>query len=706
MPRKGENGMKRTTYCGSLRRLHIGQQATVMGWVQTRRDMGGVIFVDVRDREGMVQTVFDLSSVKPEAFTQAERLRNETVVAITGEVRLRDETTYNASLPTGEVELAATDMEVLSVSDPLPFTLDDSQLVREELRLKYRYLDLRRPKMLQRLRYRAMLVRKAQALLDDAGFLQVETPILCRSTPEGARDYLVPSRVHEGTFYALPQSPQIYKQLLMVGGIDRYYQVARCFRDEDLRADRQPEFTQVDMEMSFVEQEDVLCFLRDYFARLYEGVTGRPLQLPFKRLTWQEAMDTYGNDKPDLRFGLPIVDVTDIAAKTTFSIFQKAIAQGGVVRALCVKGADRVFTRATIEAMTDAAVKNGAKGMAWILYKENGEINSILPKYFPSDALTKLEARLGVEKGDFVLFCADELDTVRRVMSVLRVLAGETMGLIDHDAFQFALVTDFPMFEYKKDEKRFAAMHHPFTMPNLDDLDKMMDDRTKLQVRSQAYDVVLNGVELGSGSVRIHRRDVQARVFEALGFSDEEAQRRFGFLLGAFRYGTPPHAGFAFGVDRLCMLLTGAASLRDVIAFPKTKDASCLMTGAPDTVDQEQLDALRLSLSSAERETAQVKQKQQDRMRVEQTAVLSMLSLSSEEREGLGDEFARMLDFAGELGSVTAETPEGCDARINVSLRADEPRAGLALDRALSNAPSTQGRYVTVPRVVGEEAEL
>ncbi len=691
--------MYRTDYCGSLRREHIGRRAAVCGWVLTRRDMGGVIFVDVRDREGTLQTVFNMAIVDADSFAAAERLKNQSVVRVTGEIRLRDESTYNAAIPTGEVELAAEHMEVLSAAEALPFSLTDDEPVREELRLQYRYLDLRRPKMYEALLFRSALQREAERILEEQGFLQVETPILCKSTPEGARDYLVPSRVHPGTFYALPQSPQIYKQLLMVAGIDKYYQIARCFRDEDLRADRQPEFTQVDMERSFVTQEDMLSFLTDLFTRLFESMMKRPLDVPFKRLTWQEAMDSYGNDKPDLRFGLPIVDVSDVAQQTTFGVFTGALKHGGVVRCVNVKGGGAVFTRTTIEQLTVYAQKLGAKGMAWILYKPDGEINSILPKYFGPECWRALEEKTGAEKGDFLLFCADQLDVVRRVLSALRVRCGELMGLIDKNVFQFALVTDFPMFEYKKDENRYAAMHHPFTMPFEEDLDLMQDDATKPLVRSQAYDVVLNGVELGSGSVRIHRPDVQSRVFSALGFSREQARERFGFMLGAFRYGTPPHAGFAFGLDRLCMLLTGAASLREVIAFPKIKDASCPMTGAPDFVDPKQLEELKLGVNVAE----DMKREHEERVTretVQNTALLSMLSLSTSDEQAMDKDFMGIVDFAGELAALDRQAPQAPRPRNErgENTRPDEMGESFPLARVLMNAKTVSGPYVTVPK--------
>ena len=691
--------MYRTDYCGGLRREHIGRRVSVCGWVLTRRDMGGIIFVDVRDREGTLQTVFNLSLADADSFAAAERLRNQSVVRVTGEVRLRDESTYNPTLPTGEIELAAETLEVLSAAEALPFSLTDDEPVREELRLTYRYLDLRRPKMYENLRFRARVQRVAQQLLDEQGFLQVETPILCKSTPEGARDYLVPSRVHPGTFYALPQSPQIFKQLLMVGGVDKYYQVARCFRDEDLRADRQPEFTQVDMERSFVDQEDMLSFLTDLFTRIFESVMERPLTLPFKRLTWQEAMDGYGNDKPDLRFGLPIRDVSEIAAQASFGVFTDALKHGGVVRAINVKGGGLAFTRTTVEQLTEHAVKLGAKGMAWVLYKADGEVNSILPKYFSAECWQALEAALEAEKGDFLLFCADQLEVARRVLSGLRVRAAELMGLIDKNEFQFALVTDFPMFEYKKDENRFAAMHHPFTMPYEEDLDLMLEDATKPLVRSQAYDVVLNGVELGSGSVRIHRPDVQSRVFTALGFGKEEARDRFGFMLGAFRFGTPPHAGFAFGLDRLCMLLLGAPSLREVIAFPKIKDASCPMTGAPDFVDQKQLEELKLGVNVAE-ELKREHEAQATRETVRNTALLSMLSLSASDEAALDKDFLGIVDFAGELAALDRQAPPALRVKNQrgVNVRPDEAGDSFPLQKVLLNAKTVSGPYITVPK--------
>ncbi len=691
--------MYRTEYCGCFRKDHIGQKATVCGWVYTRRDMGGIIFVDVHDREGTLQTVIDKSSIDSESFALAERLHNQTVVQITGNIRHRDEETYNPLIPTGEVELMAESLSILSEADTLPFPIEDSETVREELRLTYRYLDLRRTHMLRNLQLRAKIQRETETILTNDGFLNVDTPILCKSTPEGARDYLVPSRIHPGTFYALPQSPQIYKQLLMVSGIDKYYQVARCFRDEDLRADRQPEFTQVDLECSFVHQEDMLKYLETMFTQIYERVMERKLERPFKRITWQETMDSYGNDKPDLRFDLPIVDVSEIAAQSSFSVFKSALQAGGVVRAINVKGGGNVFTRTTIEQLTKFAINHGAKGMAWVLCKDECEINSILPKYFSEDAWKALETATDLQAGDFLLFCADELDVARKTLSALRVRCAELMNLIDKHAFQFALVTDFPMFEYKKDEKRFAAMHHPFTMPFLEDIDLMADDATKAQVRSQAYDVVLNGIELGSGSVRIHRHDIQSKVFDALGFSKEEAKERFGFMMGAFRYGTPPHAGFAFGLDRFCMLMTGASSVREVIAFPKTKDASCLMTNAPDFVDAKQLEELKLGVNSAD-ELREEHLQQMTRETVQNTALLSMLSLSDSDEQALDKDFLGIVEFAGELETLEKKAPPVPydPTQKSVNVRPDKVGDSFTVAQVLMNAKTTVGKCITVPK--------
>ena len=700
--------MKRDGYCGQFREEDVGKRITAMGWVQSRRDMGGVIFLDLRDREGTLQVVFNRLNLSGEAFHTAETLKNESVIAVSGPLAIRDEETYNPRLQTGTIELRADTLEVLSEAQPLPFPVDDFSTVREELRLKYRYLDLRRPAMFRALRFRHLLASAARRYLDGEGFLEVETPTLTKSTPEGARDYLVPSRVHPGSFYALPQSPQIFKQLLMVGGVDKYYQVARCYRDEDLRADRQPEFTQVDMELSFVEQEDILLHLEKLFKYLFREMTGNELAGPFPRLTWKEAMDRYGSDKPDLRFGLPIVDITDIAAGCRFSVFRSAADTGGAVRAINVKGkAD--FTRTEIEELTAKAVSLGAKGMAWIAVRPDGELYSILTKYFEKEEMDALLSRVEAEPGDFILFSADALPAVRRILGGLRLELGERLGLRRRDDFRFLIVTDFPQFEYSEQEGRFLAMHHPFTMPYPEDVPYLLTDPAR--VRAQAYDVVLNGVELGSGSIRIHRPDVQQKMFEALGFSPEQIEERFGFMVNAFRYGTPPHGGFAFGLDRLAMLLLGADSLRDVIAFPKGKDGSCLMTDAPAPVDGAQLAVLGISLEESEdgagrggagpRAGTPWKAAVID---VDKVAALSRLTLSPEEKAAMKQELSAIVAFADQLQAIdtTGVEPTAHVLPVQNVFREDDVRPSLERERLLANAPQQAGGCVLVPRVVGD----
>ena len=691
--------MKRTHYCGALGEGHIGQFITAAGWVLNKRDMGGVLFIDLKDREGVLQVVFDARSVSPEHFQIAEGLRMQSVIAIAGPIRLRDAETVNLKIATGTVELKAETLELLSAASPLPFSLEEDTKVREELRLQYRFLDIRRPAMLSALKFRHLTQKAAEDYLHADGFLQVETPILTKSTPEGARDYLVPSRVHPGTFYALPQSPQIFKQLLMVGGIDKYYQVARCFRDEDLRADRQPEFTQVDMEMSFVDQEDVLTHLVKLFTHIFKTVMGRELPHPFLRMTWQEAMDRYGCDKPDLRFQMPIEDLTDLAKTCSFSVFLKVTEQGGLVRAINCRGCGERFARSTIEELTDKAVALGAKGMAWILIRENGEINSILQKYFTQAEFSALLKRMDAAPGDFILFCADRFETVCRVLGGLRLMVGDILGLRRKDDFRFALITDFPEFEYSPEEGRFVASHHPFTMPHAEDIPYLVSDPGR--VRAQSYDVVLNGVELGSGSIRIHQRDIQERVFEALGFSREESQRRFGFLLKAFQYGTPPHGGFAFGLDRLVMLLLGADSLRDVIAFPKTKDASCLMTEAPDYVDQAQLDILKLGAAQGG-ESTHKRKAAVPQIQVEQVAALAKLHLTPAEQARMGGELQAIIAFADQLSEVdTRDVPITAHVvKMSNVFREDVPCMEFDRDTLLQSAPTWDSGFITVPRTV------
>ena len=695
--------MKRTEYCGLLRPEHIGTQQICSGWVLTKRDMGGIIFIDLRDREGVLQVVVDEGKVSADEFSLIERLRLQSVVSIKGTVRERDEETINLKIATGRIELAADKIELISQADSLPYSIDDGSKVREELRLKYRFLDIRRPELYNNLKFRYKVQKAASDYLDNNGFLYVETPMLTKSTPEGARDYLVPSRVNPGTFYALPQSPQIFKQLLMVGGVDKYYQVARCFRDEDLRADRQPEFTQVDMEMSFVEQEDILNHLEKMFKYIYKETTGKEIHYDFPRLTWQEAMDVYGSDKPDIRFELPIVDVTDIAKKCSFSVFKKVAQSGGYVRAICVTGqAD--FTRSTIENLTEKAMGYGAKGMAWIAYKQNGEIYSILTKYFTEDEMKELLDAVKAKPGDFILFCADKLDVVRRTLGGLRLDLGDMLGLRRKNDYKFLFVIDFPQFEYSEAENRYVATHHPFTMPYPEDLQYLTTAPER--VRAQAYDVVLNGIELGSGSIRIHDRRVQEKMFEALGFDKKTIDERFGFMVNAFRYGTPPHGGFAFGLDRFVMLMVGADSLRDIIAFPKIKDASCPLTGAPDFVDKAQLDVLGLTEAvQAEENSALSEQKKEKEITidVENIANLACLYLTDEDKISYAEDMNSIIAFADTITRVDTSNIKAKEHLIPISnvFHDDEVIIhNVERDELLAASPTKTDGYITVPRVV------
>ena len=692
--------MKRTSYCGALRETNVNQIHTVMGWVQNKRDMGGVIFIDLRDREGILQVVFDGRNLTPEAFAAAEALKLESVIAVEGPLRIRGEETYNPKLVTGTIELAAKKLEVLSEAAALPFSMSEAGNVREELRLQYRFLDLRRPKLLNNLKFRHKLTKLIHDYLDGQGFLQVETPMLTKSTPEGARDYLVPSRVHQGMFYALPQSPQIFKQLLMVGGVDKYYQIARCFRDEDLRADRQPEFTQVDMELSFVDQEDILTHLEKMFKHLFREALGVEFQEPFPRLTWQQAMDRYGSDKPDLRFGLPIVDLTQQLKGCGFSVFRKAIDEGGMVRAVNVKGHGN-FTRSAIEELTEKALKLGAKGMAWIALKDDGEPYSILTKYFSQEEFQSLLDAVDGKPGDFILFCADQFSTVCRTLGGLRLELADMLGLRKPGDYRFLIVTDFPEFEYSQEEGRYLATHHPFTMPYPEDIPYLISDPAR--VRAQAYDVVLNGVELGSGSMRIHQKDVQRKMFEALGFSEEQIQERFGFMVNAFQYGTPPHGGFAFGLDRLAMQMLEAESLRDVIAFPKNKDAVCPMTQAPNVVDPQQLEVLGLAaLLSKEGTGKAVQKRQRPKIDVENVANLSKLLLSPEEKEAAAKDMEEIVEFANQLQAIDTENIPAAahTAKLTNVFREDIPRQSCPRELLLENAPEQHDGCVFVPQVV------
>ena len=586
----------RTYYCGELRSEHIGETVTLYGWVDRRRDHGGVIFLDLRDRSGIVQIVSDPQRT-PDSYHGAEALRNEYVVKITGRVTSRPEDSLNPKLPTGEVEIYADEIELLNaVRKQLPFQVStaDNESVREDLRLKYRYLDLRRDRMSRNLQLRHQVVKAMRRHLEDVGgFIEIETPILTRSTPEGARDYLVPSRVNLGEWYALPQSPQLFKQLLMVSGLDRYYQIARCFRDEDLRADRQPEFTQLDMEMSFMSLEEILELNEGLVCNIFQSVKGVELPCPFPRLTYAEAMDRYGSDKPDTRFGLELVDVSDLMKASGFKVFSGAVAAGGIVKILPIPGGNDAISNVRIKPGGDLfkeASEAGAKGLAYIRVRENGEIDTIgaIKDNLTEAQKQELLDRTGAQPGHLLLFAAADVTTVNKTLDRLRLAIGNELGLIDKDKMNLLWVTDFPMFEWNADEKRLEALHHPFTAPHPDDIGDLKT------ARAQAYDLVLNGTEVGGGSLRIYQRDVQERVFEAIGLSTEEADNKFGFLLDAFEYGTPPHGGIAYGVDRLVMLLAGEESIRDVIAFPKTQQARCLLANAPSGVDEKQMKELQV----------------------------------------------------------------------------------------------------------------
>lgn len=589
-------GLHRSHRCTEVNNTMIGEEVTLMGWVQKRRNLGSLIFVDLRDRSGMMQVVFDEPVIGSEGFAKAGTLRSEYVVAIVGKVQKRS-AAVNENLKTGDIEVFATQLRVLSEAQTPPFPIEAGIQTKEELRLKYRYLDLRRPDLQKNLMMRSRVMGVIRSFLQDEGFLEIETPILQKSTPEGARDYLVPSRVHPGSFYALPQSPQLFKQLLMCSGYDRYFQIAKCFRDEDLRADRQPEFTQVDMEMSFVDMEDVLDVNERLIARVFKETLDVEVPLPLKRMTWQEAMDRFGSDKPDVRFGMELVDVSEVVAGCGFGVFTGALENGGSVRGINVKD-QAAMSRKKIDKLVDHAKGCGAKGLAYLSINEDGTYKSSFAKFMTEEELAALVSAMDGQPGDLLLFAADRNKIVWEVLGSLRLQLGKEFNLYDPNEFAFLWVVDFPQFEWSDDQNRFVAMHHPFTMPYEEDLDKLTSDPGA--VRAKAYDIVLNGCELGGGSIRIYQSDVQEKMFNALGFTNEEAHERFGFLLDAFSYGVPPHAGLAFGLDRMIMLMMHADSIRDVIAFPKVKDASCLMTEAPTPVDQAQLDELGLALENIE----------------------------------------------------------------------------------------------------------
>lgn len=590
------NGLHRSHRCTEVSNRNIGETVTVMGWVQKRRNLGALIFIDLRDRSGILQIVFDEDTVGTEGFLKAGTLRSEFVIAVTGKVQKRS-AAVNESLKTGDIEIIAEQIRILSEAETPPFPIEENSQTKDELRLKYRYLDLRRPDIQRNLMLRSKVIYLMREFMMKEGFLEIETPILCKSTPEGARDYLVPSRVHPGSFYALPQSPQLFKQLLMCSGYDRYFQIAKCFRDEDLRADRQPEFTQADMELSFVDIDDVIDVNERLLQYVFKEAIGVDVQIPLPRMPWQEAMDRFGSDKPDTRFGMELQDVSEVVKDCGFGVFTGALEQGGSVRGINVKG-QAAMPRKKIDKLVEFAKGYGAKGLAYLCINEDGTYKSSFAKFMTEEELKALTDAMEGEAGDLLLFAADKNKIVWNVLGALRLELAKELELFDENRYNFLWVTEFPLLEWSEEEERFMAMHHPFTMPMEEDWANV--DLNPGAVRAKAYDIVLNGTELGGGSVRIHQDDIQEKMFEVLGFTKESAHEQFGFLLDAFKYGVPPHAGLAYGVDRMVMHMVHADSIRDVIAFPKVKDASCLMTEAPGIVDEKQLEELQLEIVKTE----------------------------------------------------------------------------------------------------------
>ncbi|MDN4072768.1 aspartate--tRNA ligase [Fictibacillus terranigra] len=583
---------ERTHKCGTLTEQHVGQEVKLTGWVQKRRDLGGLIFIDLRDRSGQVQVVFN-PEVSSEALNIADKVRSEFVLAVKGTVIARDEGTINENVPTGRIEIQGKELEIINSAKTPPFSIADDSDINEDVRLKYRYLDLRRPVMQETIKLRYRVTKMIRDFLDQQEFMEIETPMLTKSTPEGARDYLVPSRVHPGQFYALPQSPQLFKQLLMVSGFERYFQVVRCFRDEDLRADRQPEFTQIDIETSFLGQEDLMSMMEDLMVQMAGEIRGFSVQTPMPRLTYAEAMERYGSDKPDTRFGMELINVSEIVKNSGFKVFASTVLDGGEVKAINVKGQAGNYSRKDIDLLTDYVKRYGAKGLAWLKFEGN-ELKGPIAKFFTDEEKHRLLAALEGGEGDLFLFVADSKKVVADALGALRLKLGKDLDLIDESVLNFLWVVDFPLVEFDEDANRYVALHHPFTMPKEEDLDLL--ESNPGAVRAKAYDLVLNGYELGGGSQRIYQRDLQEKMFKTLGFSEEAAKEEFGFLMDAFEYGTPPHGGIALGLDRLVMILAGRNNLRDTIAFPKTASASCLLTNAPSHVSDRQLDELHLAV--------------------------------------------------------------------------------------------------------------
>lgn len=694
--------LKRTSYCGRLTQSDIGKTHTLMGWVANRRDLGGVIFLDLRDREGIMQVVVDRENISESDFNVAEHIRDEYVICVQGIVEKRSLDTINEKISTGTIDLRANSLKILSISKTPPFPIDDNISVRDDLRLKYRYLDLRRPRLLNNLKVKQRVLKSVRDYLENKDFLEVETPMLIRSTPEGARDFLVPSRLSQGKFYALPQSPQIYKQVLMVAGVDRYFQLARCFRDEDLRSDRQPEFTQVDMELSFVSQEDVISMLEGLFSKIMRDVMSIEIPKPFPRLSYFEAMEKYGSDKPDIRFGLEMVDITDIAKTSSFKVFADVVSDGGVVKAINVPKGNS-FTRKQIEDLTDKAVSYGGSGMAWIAIDDEGNIQSVLTKYFKEEELKEIFERVEVKNGDMIIFCAEKTEKVYHILGSLRLDIADILGLRDNNDYAFLVVDNFPLLEYDEESKRYLAMHHPFTMPLEEDMELL--ETSPGRVRAKSYDIVLNGVELGSGSIRIHNPNLQAKVFEFLNIDNETASERFGFMLDAFEYGTPPHGGFAFGVDRLVMLMVGAESIRETIAFPKTRDGSCLMSEAPSDVSRDQLEDLGLAFGREKLIEESERKIKISSETIDKVADLSMISITDEERVSLSEDLKSILEFSNKLDELDTQGVKPLNhifEHENI-LREDDVIPSLDRDLLMRNAKSVLDGQFYVPKIIEGE---